>query len=626
MITQFRRGPLVNKTNIRVMEVQKNAQAAKASTSHQYRRGRKKMQARTTPVKVQVNKRAVTKKQVHMKYKSESQHDTPTKKVHNLRVLIPKTYVEEESIIKSLSPKKEHVPIYRQKLPEDTKKDAKDLYEFSDSSPLQKGNKQTHRSSIGFDKDTYEILKKIEQKEAKAAAQKKRKVVKKKVNKKAYEDIVSNIVKNVSNKILQRHDMIKDTSSSKVPIHRTPVCTDQILTNTPISGSLTSSNLNEKITIEKPIVNNSLETTKTSTDNCFAKHSTPIHKKKSITSIPNCDPLLPSFNIKNVFTTENSIVNNLTDTLDATINNCFGFDAPAKTPIKILSNILLNNESPIDFVTRHPNANSTLVECISSPWRVNCGNIKHNPHFLSLKHNALPCISQESVLEHTFVEKFKNVSPKIILKKSPQKKTLHQQSILDFIDSNVDKENEAVQGSLYDYEAFNSPVKRGSSRKYLGDLTNISNKELYFGFDESGDVNEVANNGQVGPCRFDVSKLKRYKKKVQKNVSFNEENEKEVVMDGSISVIENSAEDAVEDCVGEVNLFEDPEEMLTNMSPPHEMSKRRKRLNSSDLDQTDWERKKRKVKKTKVDVEEEAWVSEFNKMCDEVQNHELEFE
>ncbi|XP_066245141.1 uncharacterized protein [Euwallacea similis] len=621
MITRSRRGPLVDKTNVCVMEVQKDVQAAKASTSHQCDRRRKKIQARTTPSELEANKKVVTKKQVRTKRKSESQYDTPTKKVHNLRILIPKTYIEEESIMKSLSPKREHVPIYRQKLPEDNKKEAKDLYEFSDSSPLQKGNKRTHRSSIGFDKDTHEILKKIEQKEAKAVAQRKRKVVRKKANKKAYEDIVSNIVKNVSEKILQRHETIKGISSPKVSIRGTPVCMNQILTNTPIADSLPSFNLNDGITIRKPIVNNLPETLKTSIDNCFGTHSTPIRTKKSATNIPNCDSLLPNFNITDVITTGKPIVNNSKDTLDATIHNCFGFDAPAKTPIKILSNILLNSESPVDFVTKHPNANSTMLDCTSSPWRLNCGNIKHNPHFLSLKRNALPCISQESVLEHTFVEKFKNVSPETALKKSPQKKILHQQSILDFVESNVDKENEAVQGSLYDYEAFNSPVKRGASRKCLGDLTNISNKELNFGFDESSDMNEVANKDQMGPCRFDVSKLRRYKKKVQKNVSFNEENE-EVVMDGSMSVIEDSTEDAV----GEVNLFEDPEEMLANMSPPHETCKRRKRLNSSDLDQTDWERKKRKVKKTKVDLEEEAWVTEFNKMCDEVQDHELEFE
>lgn len=95
-------------------------------------------------------------------------HDTKP----NLRRRPPKVYTEQDSTTISNPEGKQEtnkgsVPIYKRQLQEEPKKATEDLYEFTDVSPKQKKNTHPHRSSILFDKETYEILQKIEQKEAK---------------------------------------------------------------------------------------------------------------------------------------------------------------------------------------------------------------------------------------------------------------------------------------------------------------------------------------------------------------------------------------------------------------------------------------------------------------------------
>ena len=66
-------------------------------------------------------------------------------------------------------------------------------------------------------------------------------------------------------------------------------------------------------------------------------------------------------------------------------------------------------ESPVSFEVRRPNANSTMLQTVgrtSSPWRI---HLKSNPHYLSVKSNALPRIEQDMVLDHTLVEEYESL-------------------------------------------------------------------------------------------------------------------------------------------------------------------------------------------------------------------------
>lgn len=484
----------------------------------------------------------------------------------NLRRRPPKVYTEQESTLNDTEGKQQTdkeiamVPIYKRQLQEEPKKATADLYEFTDVSPKQKKTPHPHRSSILFDKETYEILQKIEKKEAKA---KKKKLAsgKKKPN---YDAIMSNIVLNLKEKILKKNNKKteKENKENQEQTHD-------------------NSQVKDTVSIMK---SKNLKSSETSVE----------HPQASAALILEEPPQLND--------------NSSTDDL----HNSFGFEdeeLPASTPMKppsirILSDIQLskginiNNESSIDFNVKRPNANSTMlnVNKSCSPWRWNWVNVRHNPHFLSIKPNALPRIDQEPVVDHTLVESFESgcrQTPKKPCESTPKKNKV-QQSILNYIDSNIQNENTVLHGSLYDYEAFISPVKStkklkkssevenlcpdenaptisspliNAKRRCLTDITEntlIDNNVSYFGFDKSVEVKSPVKSQEALPMRFDVTQLRKYPKR-NKKVKFPEPEPYDVKAVENESFLDIAANENVDGCNQEVHLFEEPEEMLANM-------------------------------------------------------------
>lgn len=515
-------------------------------------------QVPTVQKKLKVNKTTTSKD------KTSQNIDTKP----NLRRKPPKVYTEQDSTVNDTEAKQQtnkesaKVPIYKRQLQEEPKKATADLYEFTDVSPKQKKPTHPHRSSILFDKETYEIMQKIEKKEVKA---KKKKLASGK-KKPTYDAIMSNIVLNLKEKILK--------ISNKKPEKENKENQEQTHNNSQVKNTVSN------------VKSQNLKSSETSLE----------HPQTSAALILEESPQL----------------NNDSSTDD--LHNSFGFvdeELPASTPMKppsirILSDIQLskginiNNESSIDFNVKKPNANSTMLnlnKSCSSPWRWNWVNIRHNPHFLSVKPNALPRIDQEPVFEHTLVESFESgcrQTPKKPCESTPKKNKV-QQSILNYIDSNIEKENTILHGSLYDYEAFNSPVKSikksnktseeasnlfpdenaptisspliNANRRCLTDITNntlIDNNVSYFGFDKSVEVKSPVKSQEALPMRFDVTQLKKYPKK-NKKVKFPEPEPYDVKAVENESFLDIAGDENVDGCNQEVHLFEEPEEMLANM-------------------------------------------------------------
>ncbi|KAF7265173.1 hypothetical protein GWI33_021366 [Rhynchophorus ferrugineus] len=536
-----------------------------------------------------------------------------------------KHYAEEslEEEIKNDEPKplkKRVVPIYRVQLPDVELKGIQDLYEFNDCSP--KLNKQLKRirnrkSSLIFDKHTYEVLRKIEAKEIKA--KKKAQPKKKAALRKEYADIVNCIVGNVMEKVRKKnYDCEKLTNperSKKVKIKTIEFRDFKNEINVTAKGLLTENN----ITTEKNI--------KSARDISDLDENS---KDCCISPIPKCD----------------------------SVDNYFGFteESPISPPINIISNILIKSAStPVNFQgipRRRPNANSTM----RSPWRIN--GIATRPIFVSVKKNALPRIDQDMVLDHTVVKDIEESHSKTVnrILEDATKEPV-QQSILDFVESNVERK---LERSLFDYEDFQSPVKNNArdkenagvnkvkrslmglsivsstpvQRNVLGDISNSSgelsngsrNNQTLFGFDNSDqEVPQDENSPPSKPNRFDPSTLKNYIIKRKKAKVKVELAATPVVtnLDQSFSIVEDS------DDHGDSNykLFDEPESFLEDIKPIdliEEKKRRRRRLDSSSSDISDTDHKQKKMKKrTKINVEQEKWIDEFNKQCEEVDDYDL---
>lgn len=626
-----------------------------------------------------------------------------------LRKKEPKYYLEESDFDdsklntipdKPKTPKSNNVPIYRIQVPEEPQKNKnkEDLYEFNDFSPKLKHPvkcmKVGRKSSILFDKDMHSILQKIEAQELKIQ----KKALKKKcqIRPKKYEskmngimeslrqkiknknktpdknenninniDPVSNIPTEKCNGVINNNKIIRinnfdDDINVIVHCSSTEVTKETALSNPPSSENITMRN-KPPLPHSKPV--NFDEISVCDNSNNFDQYPLHVthddHEKVESCSVFEEPPVESHFNQYSLPVTRAN---------HEEIDSCFGFNEPPNVEIpkkiKIINNVVLQKEKTVDspqkFDSRRPNANSTM----RSPWRVN--GISTNPHFLSVKNNALPRIDQEMVLDHTLAEKFQEPYSSTPVKNNtkPPRKEPVQQSILDFIESNIEKENRVFERSLFDCEEFNSPVKKNRraarleaiklcltldevdivsstpvKRKVLGDITNSSEERIkmvtlsdtYFGFDDSSNVISPRKNGLNNknnlvskPTRFDQSLLKTYTSKSKKNKVMSAQDTEVIEPEQSISIFEDSEDQNME----EIHIFEEPEDVLDQPSPIllKERKRRRKRLDSTGSEASDDEKRRKKHKKTKLEIEQEKWIAEFNKECDEIDHHELTLE
>jgi len=396
-----------------------------------------------------------------------------------------------------------------------------------------------------------------------------------------------------------------------------------------------------------------------------------LHSETSAISIEN--------DIKSCFGFDNDVPLNISTANHSSVNSLKGQDNH-------------NIKSPIDFNMGRPNANSTMIHFgttneRSSPWRPNWRNIKQNPHFVSVKSNGMPRLDQKPVLNHTLVTEFESHCSKTFKNENEWtvQKLPIQQSILDFVEVTFQTENDYGVQNNFENELFKSPTKtikkkKGQQeiewtrkkllgnkeniisstpvkRKVLVDISNSLKKQVFvetraenntvFGFDNGSigiNTNTSAETGihwhtglendndqmfsddsknRPKPSRFDLTVLKNYLVKDRKKKKVIISDKVVQAPNENISLVQTSNPDN-----SKIHLFEEPEEILDNMSPPQlaRKSHRRKRLDSCDSNPENCEQKRKRHKKTKIEIQQEEWISNFNQMCKEIDQHELELD
>ncbi|XP_060521652.1 uncharacterized protein LOC132699134 isoform X2 [Cylas formicarius] len=562
--------------------------------------------------------------------------DVPVRINKIFRKLPRKSYAEETHNSKSESltePIRNALPVYRQMLPE-TEKLTNDEYEFNDFSPDTRIGKRRKpkRSSYFFEKEIHEVVKNLEKKDLlqKRKAQREviRKITKQKKciakNEKSYDGkmkkLITNLVQKVKNQ--EKHKEFKITSED-----RDQAVGQKIITTAKVhytgSRQETKENGNSGQRVSGLIFSPCNKNDVNSTHDVDISDHNDAHEEEDIGS-------------------------------------CFGFDKDCQittercpqNKVNIISNVIVNSRKSTDSsgsFSNQPIANSTMLpeHCVKqpgSPWRFDL-NVKVNPHFLRIKQNALPQLQQDIIINHSLAKEFEqscaktpNKGPKA-LSNSPI-----QQSILNYIENNLDKENTPLKNSLYDYNQFVSPIKnqtkpierRQAYKKNIlttkndnlmnlkgsdsEDITNIT----YFGFNETADevLNEesTSKDPSAKPSRFDMSAIKKYppkKKKLMKN---------DIIKDAAVlsKNLEEIPQEHIEDSNNyEVHLFEDPEEILDSMPPEIGKRQKRKRIDS----ETNDERKEQKRhRKTKFEIEQENWIETFNKEIEETEKCQLEYD
>lgn len=294
---------------------------------------------------------------------------------------------------------------------------------------------------------------------------------------------------------------------------------------------------------------------------------------------------------------------------------------PIQTP-KVPNKIVMLNDCKLDKPMdtpknfKNPNANSTFVENVSSPWRFPSEMIIYNPHFIKLKDTALPSINQEPIIDYKLEEARK--SHKTPPERQNVRKSPVQKSILNYLKVSGNFEptiNRNLSCSLFDADQL-SPIKARPSvemkqtvkRNILNESNkqNVENRTSLFGFEQSDvDNGENKENSSSSPIRRPFRyEMKQYKKKtVEKPVPVEREIEKNVPDD----VVE---EESVEN--ESIELFEDPENMFKQTEVNVERKRRRPRYLSTNSDVEEAPRKRKKDVFTKDEVVEIHFKKSLN--------------
>ncbi|KAJ3650209.1 hypothetical protein Zmor_021910, partial [Zophobas morio] len=339
-------------------------------------------------------------------------------------------------------------------------------------------------------------------------------------------------------------------------------------------------------------------------------------------------------------------------------------ESAASPKVQILSNIQLKPRkelnwsiaSPKLFKDGQPNANSTLLNNVLTPWRFNDINIKRNPHFIAIKPSSLPYLNQEMVLDHSIVDKLNDTS-KIEVENVQENrrnntKSLLQTTLNDYLKcNNENKENEEnTKVSLFDNDQF-SPIKndkRISHKQYTGkrrilgeinenlmeqprsvqnleestNLRKIDEDDAYFGFDsveEEDEENVPVLKKDDKPFRVSIN---LHDKKYQRKKKFNIR-KKNITIE---SDKESSASDDsdTESDKGQLKLFEDFNDTQEQFEQQQVKTGIVNKLrNNKDLPN----QKKRKDVRSKEEEEQaEQWAAAFNSMCEEIEQFPLEIE
>ncbi|KAK9875389.1 hypothetical protein WA026_007782 [Henosepilachna vigintioctopunctata] len=396
-----------------------------------------------------------------------------------------------------------------------------------------------------------------------------------------------------------------------------------------------------------------------------------LHKNKSVDE--NVEP--PKSNVcaieeSNALSGYSSPASNFAFDNENNVENLFGFiedieeENKQKTPVKNKINIIQNIE-----LTKSITSNHRIQQSKRISWRFN-DSITRNPHFVQLKNNGLPYVSQDPVLDHTFEDRLSEV---ITTKSVPlSRKPLKQKSILNFVETNKEYSNENLSTpSLFnvedycpikvnplDKENFNSnriPVIKPTTRRNV--LAEINENIM------AGKTSTPAKSQKFSePMQIDVSLIEHEKDDdIFNNFGFNswsesEENEKvegviesrakpfrlainfeqkrqrkkltekllQPVRDSEVRKIVKVGEDPEFSKLIEneglecekVGLFEDAD-TSQNITKCYKAKTKKKIVSTKD-------NPKKRDNECKLSREAKKWIKEFNQMCDEVENEELE--
>ncbi|KAG5880489.1 hypothetical protein JTB14_035200 [Gonioctena quinquepunctata] len=582
---------------------------------------------------------------------------------------IPSPVVGNRSV---LAPQKK-ILIYQRNVVDEKAANGKDPYELdiSDSDKVQPSKKQRNLNiSRKYDRTMYDLLEKLEKKEKKA-------VNKKTVQK--YDEKVKNVLKKVMCKVNSRKKPVLD-----VKVNGSKEFFDKLRQQKNVEGFFGFENGNkppEKV----PILDDCLGISRTASTHKNMERTSvttgTANRTKDRTFIENINGYesekgFLGFNNKPASATSNvsqrneriNVISNVTlhsaghsppqDHSDyyenePSIDSFYGFDEE--------DDIV---HSPRTFFThRRPNANSTMIgTSTESPWRLSLAG-KRNRHFLVVKNNSLPSLHQDMVIDHSMIEDVeeRNKSKYLEIETSRPKSPV-QTSILEYVEGhselhiNPNQEN-IRRSSLFDYDEFvvprpkrtilgvlqenelASPRKRqitstpsnAIQRQIVPpDISAIGDENTLYGFDRTDDECRENQKPDIGkPFRVNVRDIRRYKNILgTENVAELPVTEKSIVEHGETQEKNNET-------IRDVHLFEDSDptegmEMTIKLpSIKYERKRRRKRLLSDDCVayEEDKPKKKKKDMMTKAELDAfEKWAQEFNSMCKEVDEYDLEIE
>lgn len=614
--------PLKNNSSISTKEAGKNKNInSRQQTSKENRKGAPTKTIDNVPNSSAANEVCTTVLPNKQSVPEKSAPCTPL--VARLRKCDKKNYAElspgssvcefgsDKGLAPGITNRNRKVPIYKQIPIVNERKQKKDLYEFDEFDAVSENKNKEKRDSLKYDRSMHEILQRLEKNENKQHRKKKTEkpfLSPKKSRKKAlhlrpkYKEEVNKVIGKVLDKIKSKNAVL---GKQRVDLHKPQEnpgnevnvgCADKTKfkkfsseDNHTANQSLQKINIISQLQIVSPRFED--DHCDRDDDSQFGDHS-------------DDSPFL-GFSRSEVC---NSPSNN-------SVSNFFGFsDSPPKAGVN--SNRQLDKSVALEmFTPRRCNANSTMLSNRNLPWRTVRG--KGNSYFIQVKRNALPCLNQEPVIEHSFVEPIEKrcsgFSYSIDITKNQR-----QTSMLDFVQSSVQSAaqiDQVVQPSLYDYEEFNDkPVNRrvlgvlqtnqlistpkkdmavkvaspdislinsSDDTPFLGfdnsvdtDKENINirnanpkcrirttdDNETYFGF-ETTSIENVKHSRQTNDKPFRVNV--RFKYLVQENAG-NDKINTAVNESGATSVVYNQGVQ-VEENNQDVHIFDDPETELDNV-------------------------------------------------------------
>ncbi|XP_017781424.1 PREDICTED: uncharacterized protein LOC108566168 [Nicrophorus vespilloides] len=548
--------------------------------------------------------------------------------------------------------KAKNLPIYKREVALVRENKVNDVFEF-DLKEVEKAEKcnASYISDNEFDKDIQQDMKNIKKKEKKRVLTKKKETNKQKllktdinkstlkVNKKQNASKNLKIKNKTPTKSTNSSGDLKQVYPSKVK-NKTPT---KLNKSPEILKQNSKIHPSKDLKIKKKIPRNS-----NNSPDALIQKENKVYEVTTTSIINESNAQSNKYSPKQIVVLENIICkspSNIEDNVGTNISFHPSYSLPnfsdtSSNTCREDSNGTACN-SPKDNTFKVPEVNIISSNIMNSPWRPNF-IVRNSPRYMTTNHSNLPIYNQDAVINSTIIENS-------FQKGKNTKKSLKQKSMLDYVTGGAANE-ESFNCSLFDIDQL-SPIKKVSNspivnkansnkkvRRPLGlwnnnDAVSASqddvdeNSSLHFGFDKS-DKENVPNTGK--PTRYTGFEVKK------RNIfaQFIEPTKKQDLLKGNTIDVQNTTVDDSLATQPVVGLFEDLE---TEPKAPPRASYGRKfpkrarfvEVEEEEEPEDDMERIKRRKKDQRTIAEEIAakkWEDEFNKMCAEIDKHELEIE